>query len=152
MDNNITTDEDGLIVNPTHGGTGGPLDTSTPLTPEMQAEINAPLADPMGLDMETQEFLQSTMARVYNGQIDTYKPSSLINQAAYDQLDQAGEGLADQTAVIFCGKLRDIRGLMDISGGEQSYAAPTYQIQQLVKELKFHKEEFEKQYGDVFVI
>lgn len=145
-------DDDGLRVDVTHGGTGGPIDQSTPLNQEDQQMVNQPLVDPTGLDQDVQMFLESTMKRVYSNEIDTYKPSSLINIPAYEQLDEMGQGAADQKAIVFCSKLRDIKGLMDISGGEKLYAEPTYQIQQLVKELKYHKEEFEHEYGDVFVI
>lgn len=145
-------DADGLLVRPNHGGSGGPIDTSTPLSSDQQAMLNQPATDPNGLDAVTQTFLQTTMQRVYSGEINPIIPASLVNKAEYDKLPLSGQSLADQTAIAFCAKLRDIKGLMDISGGAQSFAQPTYQIQQLVKELKYLKEDFEKQYGDIFVI
>lgn len=145
-------DDDGLRVDPSHGGDGGPLLTDTPLDDGMQDQANAPAADPTGLDDDVQEFLETTMNLVYDGKVDVYKPSSLLNEPEYNKLGHEAQGLADQTAMVFCGKMREIKALMDISGGERSYAEPTYQIQHLVKELKFHKEQFENEHGDVFVI
>lgn len=149
---NAYFDSDGLIVNPEHGGTGDAVDTSTPLNPEMQAKANKPAIDPSGFDQETKDFLRTTMAQVMDGKIDTYKPSSLLKLEVYEQMDESAQADADQTAFLFCNKLREIKGLMDISGGDKLYAEPTYQIKHLVAELKFYKEEYEKAHGDVFVI
>ncbi len=123
-----------------------------PLAPEQKEILNKPAIDPAGMAPDVQIFLKSTMSKVYSGEINLIYPDSLINKSHYETLSEEGQGEADRKAVIFCNKLRDIKGLMDISGGPILYAEPTYQIQQLVHELKMHKEEFEKKYGDVFVI
>lgn len=145
-------DEDGLRVDPSHGGDGNAIETSTPLDSGMQEKANTPAIDPSGLDSATEEFLRSTMGRVYNGEIDVYKPGTLLKHDVYDAMTEMAQSDADHKAFIFCNKLREIKGLMDISGGEELYAHPTYQIKHLIAELKFHKEEYETLHGDVFVI
>lgn len=125
---------------------------ATPLTPEQQQRMNAPAVDPTGMDADVDQFLHSTMQKVYAGEINLFSPSSLLNQDKYEALTEPDQGKIDQKAILFCTKLREIKGLMDISGGDVLYAKPTYQIQQLVHELKMHKEEVERQLGDVFVI
>lgn len=117
-----------------------------------QQIVNKPPVDPTGFNDGDQEFIQSVMTRVYSGEINLMMPSSLLNESVYEAASEEAQGKADSYAVNFCSKLRDIKGLMEMSGGDTLYVEPTYQVQLLIKDLKYRKEEFEKQYGDLFVI
>lgn len=117
-----------------------------------QEMVNKPPVDPSGFNPGDQEFIQSVMKRVYDGEIVLTQPDTLINTPVYEAATEEAQGKADITAVNFCAKLRDIKGLTEMSGGDKLYVEPTYQVQLLVADLKYRKEQFEKQYGDLFVI
>lgn len=116
--------------------------------------MNKPPLDPNGFDEGEQEFIQGVMKHVFdpNDPMDLMKPSTLIKAEVYDQADEMAQGKADQTAVNFCAKLRELRDLMDLSGGDQLHIEPTYQAKALVADLKYRKEQFEAEYGDMFLI
>ena len=116
--------------------------------------MNKPPLDPAGFDEGEKEFIQAIMEHVFdpNDPMDLMKPSTLIKQDVYDQADEVAQGKADQTAVNFCAKLRELRDLMNLSGGEQLDIEPTYQAKALVADLKYRKDQFEAEYGDLFLI
>lgn len=117
-----------------------------------QDMVNKPPVDPTGFNEGDQEFIQGIMSRVYAGEINLMVPDTLINQSVYAAATPEAQGKADTYAVNFCSKLRDIKGLMELSGGDTLFVEPTYQVQLLVQDLKYRKEEFEKQFGDLFLI
>lgn len=120
--------------------------------PAVQSMINEPPVDPNGYDKETEQFINDVMSRVISGEIDLYKSSTLIKNEQYELASELVQGKTDQVAINFCSKLREIRDLMRISGGDTMFVKPTYQLNLLVQELKYKKEEFEKQYGDLLKI
>ena len=61
-------------------------------------------------------------------------------------------GKADMLAISLCSKLRELKTLMEMSGGDQLFIKPSYQASLLVQDIKYQKEIFEQQYGDLFVI
>lgn len=119
-----------------------------------QEIVNKPPVDPTGFDEGVKEFIQEVMKHVFdpNDPMDLMKPSTLLKQEAYDAASEEVQGKADMTAVNFCAKLRELRDLMNLSGGDQLHIEPTYQAQMVVADLKYRKEEFEKKYGDLFII
>lgn len=119
---------------------------------EVQNMVNNPPIDPAGFSEDVQAFITSSMKMVLDGTIDLFKPETLLKQPEYDNANEEAQGKADLVAVNLCKKLRDIKDLMDISGGEQLFIQPTYQATLLVEDLKYRKEEFEKQWGDLFII
>lgn len=122
------------------------------IDPETQEMLNEPIVDPDGFTQEEMDFIQNTMRKVYDGTFDLLNPSSLINSEVYNQADEIIQGKADFNAVNFCSKLRQIRDLMDISGGEQLFVKPSYQVRNLVQSIKYQKEVFEGSNGDIFLI
>lgn len=119
---------------------------------QTQEMLNKPIIDPDGFTAEEMEFIQSVMQRVYAGEINLLSPSSLINENLYENSSDEVQGRADIHAINFCSKLRSIKDLMEISGGEQLFVEPTFQVKNLVQSIKFEKEQFEKEFGDMFVI
>lgn len=119
---------------------------------ETQELLNKPVIDPDGFDEDEMNFIKSTMSKVYNGTFNLLSPSSIINENVYDSADEIVQGKADINAVNFCSKLRQIKDLMDLSGGEQLFVEPTYQVRNLVHSIKYQKEVFENENGDMFLI
>lgn len=118
----------------------------------VQDMVNNPPVMNNGFDEGVEEFIIGVMKRVFAGEIDLMKPSSLIDQNAYALVSSEVKGKADMVATNFCSKLRQIRDLMQISGGDQLHIEPTYQAESLVEDLKYQKEIFEKEHGNLFVI
>jgi len=115
-----------------------------------QANLNKPPIDPTGFNDGDKEFIQSLKQMIMNGAIDVMVPSSLIKQDVYANSSELAQGKADFVAVNLCSKLRDLENLMHLSGGDDLYVEPTYQVQMLVADLKYRKEQFEQTYGDLF--
>ncbi len=129
-----------------------PLNQVVDIDPETQEMLNEPVVDPEGFTEEEMTFIQTTMQKVYDGTFNLLNPSSLINSAEYDKAEEMVQGKADINAVNFCSKLRQIKDLMDISGGETLFVKPSFQVRNLVQSVKYQKETFEESYGDLFLI
>lgn len=119
---------------------------------ETQEMLNKPVIDPEGFGPGEREFIEGVMRRVYAGEMNLFAPSTLINEEIYEAASDEVQGQADVNAINFCAKLRQIRDLMEISGGEQLFVEPSFQVRNLVESVMYQKQEFEKQYGDMFVI
>lgn len=113
---------------------------------------NATPLDPDGFTPEELIFLKDLQTKITENVLDPYTPSSLINQEIYQKAEQKARGMADMTAINLCSKIRQIQDLMRLNGMQNIYEHPTYQVKYLVKDLKYQKEIFEKQYGDIFII
>ena len=113
---------------------------------ETQKRLNTPLSDNSGLGGEDNGFLQKVISLIEDGKIDLHKPSTLLNQEVYDGLRDEAKGHADMEAVNLLNSLRDIKGLHD-SGNEKSF-----QMQNLVEQVRQTKERIEKEAGDIFII
>jgi hypothetical protein len=122
------------------------------IDPETQEMLNKPIEDPEGFAEGEKEFIEEVMSKVYDGTFNLLSPSSLINEEVYEKASEKSQGQADINAVNFCSKLRQIKDLMDISGGNQLFVEPTFQVRNLVQSVKFQKEQFEEEYGDMFLI
>jgi hypothetical protein len=125
---------------------------SQDIDPNTQAMLNNPAENPHGFDQETISFITEVMERVYAGTINVYSSDSIINSDIYNALPEEIQGKADMLALSLCSKLRELKGLMELSGGEQLFIQPTYQASLLVQDIQYRKNEFENKYGDVFVI
>jgi len=123
-----------------------------PVDDDVQNIVNTPPVDPNGFTKEEEDFLRTVMLMIQDNRIDPFKPSSLINQLIYEKASDEAQGKADLTAINFCARIRDIQNLFAFSGGEALYVQPTYQIKNLVMDLKYRKEQFENKYGDMFLI
>lgn len=116
------------------------------IDPETQKLLNSPLANPKGLSKEDETFLNLVVSKVESGEINLMMPSSLINHAVYDALAPEKQGKVDFDAVNLATTLRNIYGLW------KAYQQPTYQIENLVHQVRLMKERLEEVSGDVYVI
>lgn len=114
--------------------------------PQLQKDLNTPLAKSGGLTKEEEEFLQMLLDFVDQGKINLYSPSSLLNKAYYDTLDEVKQGHVDLESMNILSAIRDIYGLCKAGMRE------TYQVENLVSRLKLSKERLEEVSGDVFII
>ena len=112
----------------------------------MQAELNKPLTDPTGISAEDMSFLTEVMAKVDTGDINLLVIDTLINHEVYDKLDEVSQGRIDIEAHNILSTLRQIRTLWDLKETD------SFQIQNLVHQLRISKERFEGKEGDVFII
>ena len=78
--------------------------------------------------------------------INLYLPSTLLNQSVYEKLTDEAQGNADLDAINLTNAMREIKGLCDAGFKD------TYQVQNLVHQLRATKERLEEAGGDLFVI
>lgn len=112
----------------------------------LQKKLGEPLINPTGISEEDQAFLNQIVAKVESKKIDLLKPDTLINHAVYDKLPPDKQGKVDFDAVNLAATLRDIYGLWKF------VHQPTFQIQNLVHQVRLTKERLEEISGDVYVI
>lgn len=113
---------------------------------DVQEELNKPLTDPTGLDPEDEAFLKDVVAKFDKEQIKPYEPSSLLNMAVYEKLDEMKQGKADQNALNMLTTLRSIYSLWKADPN------PTFQIQNQIHQIRLTKERLEEELGDVFIV
>lgn len=118
----------------------------TALDPAAQQRLNEPLVNPKGLGPQDQAFLDMLIAKIDRKEINLLAPSSLINHAVYDQLTEDKQGKVDFDALNLASTLRNIYNLWKF------YQKPTYQIENLVHQVRLTKERLEEISGDVYVI
>ncbi len=116
------------------------------ISAETQAMLNKPIEHPEELDAKDREFLVMLMDKIDKGEIDLYRPSTLLNYAVYDKLDEKSKGKADFDALNLLGTIRDIRRLWNT--GERN----TYQIENLTHRIRVTKERIEELGGDIYII
>ena len=122
------------------------LGQSQGVTDVAQENLNKPLVDPTGVSDEDRAFLNDVLAKVENGQINLHQPSSLINDAIYDNLDDQKQGKADINAMTLLSNVRQIKDLHDLGRTD------THQIQNLVNSCRMMKERVEQECGDCYII
>ncbi len=113
---------------------------------ETQASLNQPTAHPEGLDPKDQEFLGMVMEKIDKGEIDLYRPATLLNLAVYEKLSEEGKGKADFDAVNLLTSIREVRKLwvMEHTG--------SYQIENMIHRIRMTKERLEDLGGDIYII
>lgn len=113
---------------------------------EVQQELNKPLAAAGVIDPRDLEFLQTVMEKVDKGDINLYRPATLLNIPVYEKLSEEARGKADFDAVNLLATIRDIRRLWNMGDRE------TYQMQNLTHRIRLTKERLEQLGGDIFII
>lgn len=113
---------------------------------ETQQMLNKPLADPSGIDLEDQKFMDKILKMVDEGDIQLHVPSSIINQSVYDKLDGEKQNAIEVKAVTILASIRELKGLYDAGYGT------SFQIQNLVERLHDNVETIEDAGGDIFII
>lgn len=127
----------------------GSLAVSENPAPAVQQMLNQPLrikprtyrADP-----KDKAFLKEIIARVEDGTVKLFTPSSLLNDEVYQRLSPELRAKADYDILLLLHKIRQIKQLYDQG------ARDSYQILNLVNSLRLTKESLESQQGDIFVI
>jgi len=116
------------------------------IDPDTQKLLNSPLVNPKGISKEDEAFLNLVVSKAEKGEINLMAPSSIINHAVYDQLPEEKKGKVDFDAVNLATTLRNIHDLW------KAYGTPTYQIENLVHQVRLTKERLEEVSGDVYMI
>lgn len=135
-------------ASPVQTGTGSKIleyqnrDIST----DTQQMLNKPVAHPENLDPKDEEFLKMLMAKVDSGEINLYRPFTLLNMPVYEKLSETDKGKADFDSLNLLGTIREIRKLW--SAGERN----TYQIENLAHRIRVTKERLEELGGDIYII
>jgi len=119
---------------------------SNPIIDEnLQKKINQPLTTG-ALKKEESEFLNIVMKKIDDKEIRLLEPNSILNLNIYEKLNSENEGKVDLIKNHILLILRQIRSMWNLNHQE------TLQMQNLIAEVKYKKEECEKKYGDVFKI
>ena len=121
------------------------MDQNTPDS-ATQKRLNEPIINPKGLSADDQKFLNDIVAKVDGGRINLLQPSSLINHAVYDLLLPEKQGKVDFDALNLLTTVRNIYQLWNM------FKQPTFQIENLVHQVRITKERLEQISGDVYVI
>lgn len=116
------------------------------LPQEEQMKLGKPLKDESGVNPKDVEFLQMLVDKIEKKQIDLHGPSTLLNQPVYDQLNEESKGKADFSAMNLLSTIRQIYALWKAEERE------TYQIQNLVHQVRMTKERLEEIGGDIYII
>jgi hypothetical protein len=116
------------------------------ISPKTQEILNKPLEHPEGIDEKDLSFLRMLIAKIENGEIKLFQPSSLFNHAVYDKLSEQAKAKAEIDAFNMLATIRDIYRLWQ--AGERE----TYQIENLVHRIRLTKERLEEAGGDIFII
>lgn len=117
-----------------------------PISPSLQGAMNNPPLDPDGIDVTDEQYLEIIMKMIEGKKIDLLSPRSLLNLDIYEKLSSDKEYKVDMNTQILMARLRDIHELW--KRGEKK----TYQMKQLIAELRQTESRVENECGDVFVI
>ncbi len=116
------------------------------ISADTQLMLNKPTEHPEDLDPKDLAFLTMLMEKIDKGEINLYRPSTLLNYAVYDKLDETGKGKADFDAMNLLGTIREIRKLWNLG------LRNTYQIENLTHRIRVTKERLEEIGGDIYII
>jgi hypothetical protein len=116
------------------------------ISADTQQMLNKPVEHPEDLEPQDKEFLEMLMVKIDKGEIDLYRPSTLLNMSVYEKLSEAARGKADFDALNLLGAIREIRKLW--AAGERN----TYQIEYLTHRIRLTKERLEEIGGDIYII
>lgn len=111
-----------------------------------QVKLGKPLKDESGVNPQDMEFLQMLVQKIEDKEIDLHTPSTLLNEVVYGQLSEEAQGKADYNALTLLSTIRQIYTLWQ--AGEKE----TYQIQNLVHQVRVTKERLEEIGGDIYII
>lgn len=116
------------------------------MSDDEQIRLSKPLIDESGVDPVDMEFMTMVVEKIEKGEINLYRPSSLINDSVYDSLSEEARGKADIDAFNLLSSIREIHNLWK-SGDRESF-----QIQNAVHKIRVMKEGLEEVGGDIFII
>jgi hypothetical protein len=116
------------------------------IDPKTQQNLNQPMADATGFNKGHEEFLKMLIAKLENGEINTFDIKTLHNKTVYEKLPEIEKDKTDITALNIMGVIRQIEQLWKLD------KSATFQIQNLVETVFQMKSKFESRYGDVYII
>ncbi len=116
------------------------------ISDEVQQMLNQPLKHDGDLDPKDEAFLAMLMEKVDQGEINLYRPSTLINYAVYDKLSPELQVKVEVDAFNLLATVRNIRALWNMGNRN------TYQIENLTQKIRLTKERLEIVEGDVYII
>lgn len=116
------------------------------ISEEELKKLNAPLLDPNWKNQADEDFLNLLMKHLHEGEIDLYRPSTLINFEVYDKLPPEAQGKIDMEAMNLLSAMREMKDLFD-NGFLHSF-----QMENLVQRIRQTKERLETEGGDIFII
>ncbi len=93
------------------------------------------------------DFLKAISALLKAGTIDVHAPTSFLNHAIYDKLDEASRGKVDQANVNIAEALRHIA---DFYHSTQTPDESPH-LETMIEQLFLMKSRVEDEYGDVFI-
>lgn len=144
----MTDDQNSTGTDPhsTHGQNQTFPGSNGGLSDDQVQMLNQPLVHAQGLSPEDEQFLNMLMEKIDKKEIDLYRPSTLLNVAVYEKLDETARGKADFDSVNLLTTIREIRKLW--MSGQRN----TYQIENLTHRIRITKERLEVIGGDIFII
>lgn len=113
---------------------------------DTQTMLNTPTEHDEPLDPKDVEFLTMLMGKIDSGEINLYRPATLLNYPVYEKLNEQAQGQADVEAFNMLGAIREIRTLWNL--GHRN----TYQIENLTHRIRVTKERLEDAGGDIYII
>ena len=122
------------------------LTHAMPVSVEVQKELNRPLKSGESIEEKNSRFFEDFLRKMKNNTLNLLIPSTLINSEVYDKLSDKEQGEVDINAVSLLARLRDIQALHNIGSTE------TYQMENLIEQVRLTKERLEKKGGNIFII
>lgn len=113
---------------------------------ETQKNLNKPLAKTNGMSEEDRQFLALLVDKIESGEINEYRPETLVNKVVYEKLSEERQGKVDLEAMNLLADIRQIKDLHDAGYND------TYQMEYMVATLRATKERLEYEGGDLFII
>lgn len=116
------------------------------ISPQTQETLNKPLKHAGDIGEKDHEFLALLVEKIEKGEIKLFEPSTLINSAVYNNLDERAKGKVDYDAFNLLATIREIYNLW--KQGEHD----SYQVENLVHRIRVTKERLEELGGDIYII
>ncbi len=116
------------------------------ISADTQEMLNKPTDHHDELDPKDVEFLTLLMVKIDKGEIDLFRPATLLNFPVYEKLNEQARGKADVEAFNLLSTIREIRKLWNL--GHRN----TYQIENLTHRIRVTKERLEDASGDIYII
>jgi hypothetical protein len=119
---------------------------SVELSPQAQDKLNKPLSLEGGLEQKDRDFLTMIEDKISKGEIQLFKPGTLLNTPVYENLDEPSQAKAELDAYNMLSTIREMHKLW--TAGHQE----SYQLSNLVHKIRITKERLEEIGGDIYII
>ncbi|MFN7159976.1 MAG: hypothetical protein ACK4NC_00015 [Candidatus Gracilibacteria bacterium] len=116
------------------------------LTEDEQIALGKPSKVEQLNALQVQAYLHLLQGLLTEHKVNLVTPSTLINQANYQLLNELDQGKIDMAAGVLAGYLRALQGLLERDEHE------TFQTEYTVQMIWKYKEKYEKDLGDIFII